>query len=141
MPKSGLKLVEKRSRALFPVLVWLVIGSGMTCAQTVGLAERTVSDADKLKTEWKSDALKLAGRKYAKAQGLFHRAGEFRREAETLEKLGEVSTLLSDYQRRHPSLQPGAFGRREYQRRAQGSRATHEDRGRILGEGNVQKGF
>jgi CHAT domain-containing protein/predicted negative regulator of RcsB-dependent stress response len=89
--------------------MWLALGSGVTCAQTVvsqtspsrgalGLAERTLVDADKLKTEWKSDSFKLAARKYARAQGLFHLAGEFHREVETLEKLGDVSALLSDYQ-------------------------------------------
>jgi CHAT domain-containing protein/Tfp pilus assembly protein PilF len=109
MPKSFLKSVAKRGRALFPVLMWLAIGSGVNCAQAVGshtsssrgalgLAERTLADADKLKTEWKSDSLKQAGRKYARAQGLFHLAGEFRREAETLEKIGDVSASLSDYQ-------------------------------------------
>lgn len=93
---------------LFPVLAWLAISTGVTCAQTVGSqtfpsrrtlisAERALEDADRLKTQWKSDSLKMAARTYAKAQSLFHSAGEFRREAEILEKLGDVSALLSDY--------------------------------------------
>src|SRR5262245_36183747 len=103
MPRSCLKSVAKRGRALFPVLVWLAIGSGVTCAQTVGpqtlrLTERTLADADHLKTEWKSESFKLAAKKYIRAQALFHSGGDFRREAETLEKLGDVSALLSDYQ-------------------------------------------
>lgn len=109
MLRSCLKSVAKRGSALFPVLLWLATGSGVTCAQTVSsqtfplrralaLAERALADADKSTAEWKSDSLKMAARKYARAQGLFHNAGEFRREAETLEKLGDVSALLSDYQ-------------------------------------------
>jgi len=108
MLRSCLKSVVKRGSALFAILVWLAIGSGVTCAQavgsqtfpsrrTLGAAERALADADRLRTEWKSDSLKIAARKYARAQGLFHSAGEFRREAETLEKLGDVSALLSDY--------------------------------------------
>lgn len=96
MTKSCLKSVAKRGSALFLVLVWLAIGSGVSYGQR--RAERILAEADKLKTEWKSDSLKLAAKKYARAQGLFHLSGEFRREAETLEKFGDVSALLSDYQ-------------------------------------------
>lgn len=98
MLRSCLKSVAKRGGALFLVLLWLAICSGVTCAQALASAERALADADKLTAEWKSDSLKLAARKYARAQVLFHSAGEFRREAETLEKLGNVSALLSDYQ-------------------------------------------
>lgn len=109
MARSCPKSVAKRGSALFAVLVYLAIGSGVTCAQTVSpqtshslgalvLAQRTSAEADKLRTEWKSESFKLAARKYAKAQGLFHLAGESRLEVETLEKLGDVSALLSDYQ-------------------------------------------
>lgn len=108
MLRSCFKSAAKRGSALFPVLVWLVLASGVTGAQTVNsqtlpsrralaLAERALTDADKLKAEWNSDSLKLAARKYARAQGLFHSIGEFRREAETLEKLGDVFALLSEY--------------------------------------------
>lgn len=103
MRRFCLKSVAKRGNALFPILVWLAIGPSVTCAQTagsrgaLGAAERASADADKLKTEWKTDSLKMAARKYARAQALFHRAGEFRREAEILVKLGDVSALLSDY--------------------------------------------
>jgi CHAT domain-containing protein/tetratricopeptide (TPR) repeat protein len=89
--------------------MYLAIGSGVTSAQTVApqtsgsrgalvLAQRTLAEAEKLRTEWKSESFKLAARKYAKAQRLFHIAGESRLEIETLEKLGDVSALLSDYQ-------------------------------------------
>jgi CHAT domain-containing protein/Flp pilus assembly protein TadD len=109
MARSCLKSVAKRGSALFPVLMYLAIGSGVTCAQTVGpqtsrssgalvVAQRTLAEADKLRTEWKSESFKLAARKYAKAQGLFHITGESRLEIESLEKLGDVSALLSDYQ-------------------------------------------
>lgn len=98
MPRSCLNSSAKRGAALSQIVVWLAICSGVTCAQRVGLAERTLAEADKLRTEWKSDSFKLAARKYARSQGLFHVAGDFRREAETLEKLGDVSALLSDYQ-------------------------------------------
>jgi CHAT domain-containing protein/predicted negative regulator of RcsB-dependent stress response len=109
MPRSCLKSAAKRGSALFPVVVCLAIGSGVTCAQTVGLptahsrgslalAQRTLADADKLRTEWKSESFRLAARKYARAQRLFHIAGESSLEIETLEKLGDVSALLSDYQ-------------------------------------------
>jgi len=108
MARSCLKSVAKRGSVLFPVLLYLAIGSGVACAHTVGpqtshsrsvlvLAQRTLAEADKLRTEWKSESFKLAARKYAKAQGLFHIAGESRLEIETLEKLGDVAAVLSDY--------------------------------------------
>ena len=98
MPTSGLKSLVQRVNVLLPILVWLAICSGVTCAQRVGVAERTLAEAEKLRTEWKSESLKLAAKKYVRARGLFHVAGEIRLEAETLEKLGDVSALLSDYQ-------------------------------------------
>jgi CHAT domain-containing protein/Tfp pilus assembly protein PilF len=109
MARSCLKSIAKRGSTFFLVLVCLTIGSGVMYAQTVGsqkpqspgapgLAQRTVAEADKLKAQWKSESLKLAATKYAKAQGLFHLAGESRLEVETLENLGDVSALLSDYQ-------------------------------------------
>ena len=98
MPKSCLKSLVRRGNALFSILVWLAICSVVTHAQKARLAERTLAEANKLKTEWKSESFKLAARKYARAQGLFHLACELRREAETLEKLGDVSALFSDYQ-------------------------------------------
>ncbi|HEX6189932.1 MAG TPA: CHAT domain-containing protein [Pyrinomonadaceae bacterium] len=109
MTRSCHESVAKIGSALFPVLVCLAIGSGLTCGQTVApqtpqsrtalvLAQRTLADADKLKSEWKRESFKLAASKYAKAQGLFHLAGESRLEIETIEKLGDVSALLSDYQ-------------------------------------------
>ena len=97
MPRSQLKSLVQRGNTLFPILVWLVVCAGVTSAQ-VGLAQRTLAEADKLRTEWKSESFKLAARKYTRVQGLFHVSGELRLEAETLEKLGDVSSLLSDYQ-------------------------------------------
>src|SRR4051794_5965703 len=109
MARSCPKSVEKIGSALFSVLVCLAIGSGVMAAQTLDSqtpqargalqsAQRTLAEADKLKSEWKSESLKLAARKYAKAQELFHLGGETRLETESLEKLGDVSAMLSDYQ-------------------------------------------
>lgn len=106
MPRSCPKPLVQRGNALFLILVWLAICSAVTSAQTAGrqesqssgLAARTLAEADKLRTEWKSESLKLAAKNYVRAQGMFRRAGESRLEAETLEKLGDVSALLSDYQ-------------------------------------------
>jgi CHAT domain-containing protein/tetratricopeptide (TPR) repeat protein len=109
MARFCLKLAAKRGSALSLVLLCLAIGSGVAYSQTAGLqtsrsrgtlgpAQRTLAEADRLKAEWKSESLKLAARKYAQARNLFHLVGETRLEIEAYEKLGDVAALLSDYQ-------------------------------------------
>ena len=108
MRNSPVNWFAKTDRIL-SLLTWLAILSGLAYGQTsriessrstatLAAAQRAADEADKLKAEWKSESFRLAAGKYASAQKLFHLSGERRREAEVLEKLGEVSALLSDYQ-------------------------------------------
>lgn len=108
MPESCSHSFPPRGIVLLLVFVWLAL-AGVMQAQTVGpqkpqsreglrSAKQEVAEADKLYAEWKSPSFKLAAKKYSKARRQFHLAGEFRLEAETLEKLGDVSAVLSDYQ-------------------------------------------
>src|ERR1041385_4740988 len=108
MRKSPFKWFAKTDRIL-SLLAWVAIVSGLTYGQTthvesprstatLAAAQRAVGEADKLKAEWKSQSFRLAAGQYSRAQKLFHLGGERYREAEVLEKLGDVTAWLSDYQ-------------------------------------------
>ena len=108
MRKFRSKWFSKAPR-LLSVLMSLAICCGVLCAQplrtaksrsngTLAAAQEAAAEADELMASWKSDSLKLASKRYLRAQNLFHVAGDFRLEEEVLRKLGDVSALLSDYQ-------------------------------------------
>lgn len=60
-------------------------------------AERAMADGDKLRAEWKRASLRLAIKKYVEAQADFHRTQAFHQEAEVLKRLGDTSSILSEY--------------------------------------------
>lgn len=108
MSKFCLRSCAARARSFFRIAAWFAIFSGVAYGGTVQAQNsptdpaltdirRTIAEADKLRMEWKGESFRLAARKYAKARGVLHHRGKFRLEAEVLEKLGDVSALLSDY--------------------------------------------
>jgi CHAT domain-containing protein/tetratricopeptide (TPR) repeat protein len=60
-------------------------------------ADRALSAGDGLRAEWKAESLRAAIRKYAEARLHARAAGEPRREAEALKRLGDTHAVLSDY--------------------------------------------
>lgn len=61
-------------------------------------ADKAVIKGDKLRAEWKAESLRMAIRKYKEAQLYWHHAQDSRREAETLKRLGDIYSILSNYQ-------------------------------------------
>ena len=90
----------------------LAVCVGPVCAQTSrrpsqqklppgklsALAEKAVTEGDRLRAEWKRESLLLAAKKYSEAQFFLHVSGYARQEAAVLEKLGDTQVILSDYQ-------------------------------------------
>lgn len=62
------------------------------------MANKAVAKGDRLRAEWKAESLRMAIREYTQAQLYWHRASDSRREAEVLKRLGDVHSILSNYQ-------------------------------------------
>jgi CHAT domain-containing protein/predicted negative regulator of RcsB-dependent stress response len=62
------------------------------------LADKAVAEGDRLRAQWKAEALRLAGKKYTEALFYQHNFNDRHREAEILKLLGDVHCILSNYQ-------------------------------------------
>lgn len=62
------------------------------------LANKAVAKGDWLRAEWKAESLRMAIREYTQAQRYWRLERDARREAETLKRLGDIHSILSNYQ-------------------------------------------
>jgi CHAT domain-containing protein/predicted negative regulator of RcsB-dependent stress response len=74
------------------------VAPGRTAGELSTLANKAAAKGDKLRAEWKAESLRMAIREYAQAQLYWHLSGDSRREAEILKRLGDIHSILSNYQ-------------------------------------------
>lgn len=69
-----------------------------TAKRLAALADKAASEGERLRAEWRRESLRMAVKKYSKAQSFWHVANYPRREADILKRLGDTHSILSDYQ-------------------------------------------